>query len=138
LQAAAGELTNPAGAFLFIENREPLSQLCRSTDSAAVQLRQERPDQVILQTSQSEPGWVFLADTWYPGWQVQIDGKPGHLLRANYLFMAVQVPAGNHQVIFSYDPSIFIIGLSISVTGWLIVIASIIIFKVKIRASSSR
>jgi hypothetical protein len=104
---------------------------CKRSGWAEVTARQSRPDEIIIETNQQDAGWVFLADTWYPGWQVRIDGQSGKVFRANYLFMAAQVPAGEHTVVFKYNPSIYTIGMAASLVGWLIVIASVIISKDK-------
>jgi len=49
-------------------------------------------------------GWLFIPMTWYPGWNAQIDGRSALLMRANYLFMAVPVPEGQHYVQLTYRP----------------------------------
>ena len=41
---------------------------------------------------------------YYPGWIAEIDGKASHILRADVLFRAVEVPAGRHHVVFRYAP----------------------------------
>ena len=56
----------------------------------------------------------MLADAYHPGWKLRVDGKEQRILRANYLFRAVELPAGNHKVEFSYEPETFRIGLRIS------------------------
>ena len=60
-------------------------------------------------------GFVVLSDTYYPGWRVYVDGEPRPLLRADYLFRAVAVPAGQHTVTFEYAPLSVTVGLVISV-----------------------
>lgn len=49
-------------------------------------------------------GWLVLADTDYPGWTARIDGQPVPIYRANGAFRAVQVPPGEHVLIFTYEP----------------------------------
>ena len=45
-----------------------------------------------------------MADVWYPGWQSFVDGKPTTIFKANYLFRAIAVPEGEHEVIIEYRP----------------------------------
>ena len=45
---------------------------------------------------------LVLADQWYPGWMITVDGKPAELLRADHAFRGVVVSAGEHQVRFTY------------------------------------
>jgi uncharacterized membrane protein YfhO len=65
-----------------------------------------------------------LTDTFYPGWTASVDGSPQPILRANYLFRAVRLPAGDHRVTFVYAPRSFAWGAGIALTtaalliGW--------------------
>ena len=74
-----------------------------------------------IQVTASQPGWLVVADTWYPGWQARLDGEQVPVLRANYLFRAVAVEQGTHQVEFIYRPFSFWFGLGISLFCWLVV-----------------
>lgn len=68
-------------------------------------------------------GFVVLHDTWDPNWTATVDGLPAEVLRANGLFRAVHVVAGEHVVRFAYRPTPFYAGLAISgVTALLLVI----------------
>lgn len=73
-----------------------------------------RNNRVHIDARLSSPGILVLTDAFYPGWKVRVDGKEQTILRANYLFRGVELPAGNHQVEFSYEPESFKIGSIIS------------------------
>ena len=45
-----------------------------------------------------------LSEVYYPGWTATIDGQPTEVGRANYVLRAINVPAGRHEVIFSFKP----------------------------------
>lgn len=49
-------------------------------------------------------GYVVLNDVWHPWWFAEVDGKPAHVGRANFLFRAVAVPPGRHTVRFKFRP----------------------------------
>ncbi|MEK7276254.1 MAG: YfhO family protein, partial [Chloroflexota bacterium] len=65
-------------------------------------------------------GYIVLSDTYYPGWRVYVDGEPRPLMRADYLFRAVAVPAGTHEVTFEYAPLSVTVGLALSAIAVLI------------------
>jgi uncharacterized membrane protein YfhO len=49
---------------------------------------------------------------WYPGWQARVDGgSSSAVLRTNYAFQGVALPAGDHQVELRFDPPLWRIGL---------------------------
>lgn len=45
-----------------------------------------------------------MSDADYPGWEARVDGRPAPLLRADYAFRGVALPAGRHEVELRYRP----------------------------------
>jgi hypothetical protein len=70
---------------------------------------------VRIRASSTNPGVLVLADSFYPGWHVYVDGKEQRLLRANYFFRAVRIGQGEHIVEFKYEPYWFKIGKLVSI-----------------------
>jgi hypothetical protein len=65
-----------------------------------------KADRVKIQTRLSSDGWLVLADTYYPGWKAILDGTVEiPIFRANYLFRAVHLPQGTHEIVFQYRPT---------------------------------
>jgi hypothetical protein len=50
------------------------------------------------------PGYVFMSDTYFPGWKAYLDGQQVPILRAWLNFRAVKTPAGKHILKFFYRP----------------------------------
>lgn len=73
-------------------------------------------------------GVLVLADSFYPGWQVYVDGKKKEILRANFFFRGVPLPAGEYVVEFRYEPRSFTIGLAISLLTVSFIVVSCILF----------
>jgi hypothetical protein len=82
--------------------------------AAAAYLLSETANRVVIRSQAGAPGWLVLSDTWYPGWIARVDGKPVPVLRAASFFRAVQVSAGEHEVVFEYRPWSFYVGSLIS------------------------
>lgn len=59
---------------------------------------------ITLKVSSPEGGLVVLHDVFHPSWVAQIAGRPYKIERANLLFRGVEVPAGEHTLIFTYEP----------------------------------
>jgi hypothetical protein len=77
------------------------------------------PELVIISAALDGPGVVVLHDAYHPDWEVRVDGEVGELLRANYLFRAVAVPGGRHEVRFVYRPASFIVAAWVSGGSWI-------------------
>lgn len=76
-----------------------------------------RPRQVIFTTELEAHAFLYLSDSYYPGWRAYVDGKETKIYRANLAFRAVKVPKGRHTVVFKYVPMSFYIGLVLTLIG---------------------
>ena len=56
-----------------------------------------------LETKNDSIGWLVLSESNLPGWKADIDGVGVPILRANELYMAVEIPSGVHSVDFHYE-----------------------------------
>jgi hypothetical protein len=65
-----------------------------------VEIVSDRSEEVVIDSRASSPGFLFLSDQFYPGWEASVDGAPTPILRANYAFRAVRVPAGDARIVF--------------------------------------
>lgn len=79
-----------------------------------VQVLDYTPGHIRLESKAVRSALLVVAESWYPGWQVTIDGQPAKLLRANYLSQGVLVPQGTHTVEMEYRPDAFVYGAAIS------------------------
>jgi hypothetical protein len=94
---------------------ESISPLSKSINS--IKLLSYKPNTVTFQTNTSSKQLLYLSDTYDYGWQANIDGKSTPIYRANYAFRAIVVPAGTHDVIFTYQPSSFTWGVRLFYLG---------------------
>ncbi len=68
------------------------------------------PNEIALETTAGADGVLVLSEVYYPGWRARVDNREVPVLRADYLFRAVEVPAGEHHVRLVYDPWPFKVG----------------------------
>jgi hypothetical protein len=59
-------------------------------------------------------GLLVVNDDYYSGWKAYIDGKETPILRTNYTFRSIIVPAGTHDIKMIDDPFAFTAGLYIT------------------------
>ncbi len=76
-----------------------------------VQVASETAAERRLHVQADGPGYLVIADTWFPHWSATVDGEAQPVLRANYLFQAVPVPDGISTVVLRYAPPSIRIGL---------------------------
>jgi hypothetical protein len=105
-------------ATVLLEEGEPLD--VPGDDRDTVTFSNYQSDVVTLAVSTNRAGYLFLADTWYPGWHAFVDDRPAPLYRANAIFRAVPVDAGSHTVRFEFRPFTLWVGAIISLASLLI------------------
>lgn len=72
------------------------------------------PQRVELTAQLRTPGLVVLADVFYPGWELTIDGVATRVLRANRAMRGALVSAGTHRLVYSYRPRSLLVGAVLS------------------------
>jgi hypothetical protein len=80
----------------------------------AVTSLREEVNRRTIDLVMSQPGYLVLAYTHYPGWRATVDGQSTELLRANYTFMALPMDAGEHHVVLYYRPVSVMVGAAVS------------------------
>lgn len=73
---------------------------------------------VELQVRSSDEAYLILRDAYYPGWQAQVNGEQTDVFRANVLFRAVRVPAGESTVVFTFVPQLWYAALGLGALLW--------------------
>ena len=96
-----------------LEKEFDVSRLSGSGE-ATVDIADYAPTKVTIRASLNSNGFLVLNDTYYPGWEVFVDGTKSEVYRANYLFRAVFLPPGNHTVKFVYRPVFLRLGIIVS------------------------
>jgi len=99
-----------------------------SSDSATIESYE--PNKILIATQTQKPSFLMLTDTYFPGWNVFVDGKPSTIYTADGTFRAVEIPPGKHSIAFIYKPESFSFGLKISIISLaFLVITSAILGK---------
>ena len=79
-----------------------------------VDVRHYREHFVEVTTTATGRRLLVFTDLYYPGWTADVDGRPTDILRADFAFRAVSVPAGTHTIRFRYRPASVAWGAAIS------------------------
>ena len=58
-----------------------------------------------MEAHMERPGLLVLAETHYPGWAATVDGQPVPIHATNMAFRGVELDAGEHEILFAYQPA---------------------------------
>ncbi|MEX1112050.1 MAG: hypothetical protein WEC84_01190 [Candidatus Andersenbacteria bacterium] len=80
----------------------------------------DKRNRVVIQTTQASEGFLVVRDVLLPGWTASVDGVETPIHRTDSLFRGVIVPAGEHEVIFEYNPGWIQPAIRISTAAFII------------------
>ncbi|HOV74653.1 MAG TPA: YfhO family protein [Candidatus Hydrogenedentes bacterium] len=89
---------------------------------AKVTIAVEFHNRIAVDVETSRPGMLVLADTYYPGWSVRVDGQATKILPCDGMFRAVPIAEGNHRVYFRYNPLSLRLGFCTGIAAALFVL----------------
>lgn len=84
----------------------------------------------VTVNSESET-YLYLADAYYPGWRATVNGEDSPVYRANAMFRAVAVPAGESHVIFEFVPQLWYRAMNFGLIAW--IFSAVLIFALFLR-----
>jgi hypothetical protein len=97
-----------------------------SNPSDSVDIIHFNENNIKIQTHSENAGILVLTDIFYPGWAATIDGDSVKIFKANGLVRAILVPSGDHIIEFEYYPSLFNLGMMISLCTSVILLGTYI------------
>lgn len=81
------------------------------------------PNRLSYHARSAKGGVAVFSEVYFPwGWKAEIDGKEAQIARADYVLRALNVPAGEHTIVFTFDPQ------SLKVTNTISVVAVVLIY----------
>ncbi len=84
------------------------------TAQGHVEVTNYTPNKVTISTTTTHDEVLVLADSYEKNWIATVDNQTTPISKANIIFRAIKVPAGQHTVIFEYWPQSFAWGLKIA------------------------
>ena len=77
-----------------------------------------KPNELVYRYSAEGERLVTFSEIYYPaGWKSFVDGRETPHLRTNYVLRGMVVPAGDHEIRFSFEPESFYTGNKVSLAS---------------------
>lgn len=119
--ANADEMMNAMKSFksketALVYDNINLSKTNFSVDSLSqIKLTNYQPNKLEYQSNNKADGFAVFSEVYYPkGWNITIDGNPAEMIEVNYTLRGLNIPAGNHTIVFSFEPEVVKTGGTIS------------------------
>jgi hypothetical protein len=90
-------------------------------ENEKIELISYQPNELVYKSSAREEKLAVFSEVYYPaGWKSYIDGKESNYFRTDYILRGMIIPAGEHEIKFSFKPSSYFIGNKISLASSLL------------------
>jgi uncharacterized membrane protein YfhO len=91
----------------------------KTPDSTSVEVEEYHSRRIKVRAYTSAPALLVLSEIYYPaGWKAFVDGHETEILRTNSILRSVVVPAGSHEIVFSFDPESYALGWIVTNAAW--------------------
>ena len=111
-----------------------------SPAEGSITLVDYKPNQLTYKFDSSKDELVVFSEIWTKkGWKMWIDGKESPLFRSDYILRSAIIPAGQHEIVMRYEPSIWKIGNTIQLITSLLILAGLVFvcyYAIKTRRDS--
>ena len=126
---------NPSETAVVDKRFEAVVKPMASDSTATIRLVAYEPNYLKYEVDSKTGGTIVFSEIYYPGWRSSIDGKEVPHGRANYILRAMNVPAGKHEVEFSFDPvSLHVTENIATIALGLLALAALVMAFLKIKA----
>ena len=103
--AEVGKLNLRHEAVADAKFKEQLGESVKQDDTSIVKMTQYKPNHLTYEVKSSKGGVIVFSEIYYPGWTATVDGHQVELGRVNYILRALNVKAGNHEVVLDFHPA---------------------------------
>lgn len=99
-----------------------LNNIAKNANSS-IELKEYQTERLTYTSNNSQEGLAIFSEMYYPyGWTATIDGKETPIARVNYALRGLKVPAGQHEIVFKFEPQVVKIGSTIMLVSNLILL----------------
>lgn len=81
------------------------------------------PNRLVYKSHSAKENVAVFSEIFFPwGWTATVDGQASPIGRVNYVLRAMRIPAGDHEIVFSFDPQ------SLKTTNTIATVSVVVIF----------
>ncbi|MCQ2315612.1 MAG: YfhO family protein [Bacteroidales bacterium] len=105
-----------------------------------IKLVDYKPNQLTYNFDSSKDELVVFSEIWTKnGWTMKIDGVESPLFRSDYILRSAIIPAGQHEIVMRYEPSIWKVGNTIQfITSLLLLIGLALAIYIAFKKKSEK
>ena len=95
--------------------------------TAVIALTDYAPNELRYVSKNPNAGVAVFSEMYYPqGWNAYIDDSPTPHFRVNYVLRALKIPAGDHTIVFKFEPTVVAQGSAIALGSSILLVLIIL------------
>jgi hypothetical protein len=98
-----------------------------------VRIVEHTPEEMLLRARTDRRALLVVAETHYPGWRAEVNGREVPVLRVNHAFRGVLLDAGDQEVRLTFRPRDLYLGFLIYAAGFALLAAYAVFLGVRAR-----
>jgi hypothetical protein len=107
--------------------KDKLSKTYTLDSTATIKLVSHKLNELIYNYKSGSKQFAVFSEIYYKnGWNAYLDGKLANYYRVNYVLRGMEIPKGEHQIVFKFEPKIIKIGTQIMIISFVLLILTII------------
>ena len=141
--AASGPGNEPAGVSVknFAEGAVEVAD-GKATDGMTadfIRMTSYAPNELRYHYSTSTARTGIFSEVYYPdGWVATVDGVPLELFRADWIFRAANLPAGEHDIVMRFEPKVYSVGEKVSRASSVVLFILLVLSLIGVLAAPRR
>ena len=105
LKRLADPAWNPRATVLLNPGRQRITEPMKASGAVPpdqVELETYTPSEIVVKAHSTLGSYLLVNDQYDPDWEVQVNGRPAELLRADYILRAIAIPPGDATITMHY------------------------------------
>ncbi len=92
----------------FADARAGFAKVTSEDATDFIRMTSYAPNELRYHYSASAARTAIFSEIYYPdGWTATVDGSPLDLFRADWIFRAANLPAGEHDIVMRFEPKVY-------------------------------
>lgn len=111
--------------------RKDILNLRNDQATSTVIVNSLKDGDIAISADFSADGYLYVSQSFSPGWVATVDGKTAEILQANHAFTAIPIQQGSHQIYLEYKPVAYVLGKLITALTLILILLLIYFFNIK-------
>jgi hypothetical protein len=120
-------------SLIYIEDFNVHDTSVKSSGDVEILVLQDNRDNNELKICVDESGILTVRESYWPGWEITIDGEPTEVFSTNYIYRGIFLQKGCYTVVERFVPSSWVRGFTVSAFSLGVIVLLFFFLKLKNR-----